>query len=138
MKLTYLGCPYSHSEPEVREARVDDATFTAARLAISGESVFSPITHGHEMARYLPIRNLMDHEFWMKQCLPILRVCDQLLVLPLKGWRTSRGLTQEMAIARACMIPINFVDISVLRDRKLDFPSHEELLENNWGLYDVE
>jgi len=138
MRLTYLGCPYSHPHPTTRQERVDDATFTAARIAISGESVFSPITHGHEMARYLPMRNLMDHEFWMAQCLPILRVCDQLLVLPLEGWRSSRGLAQEMQMARACMIPINFIDLPVIRGRKLDFPSHEELLENNWGLYDVE
>lgn len=135
MKLTYLGSPYSHEDPVVRTFRVNRATEVAALVALSGEAVFSPITHGHRMAEFLPTSALMDHEFWMKQCLPILRVCDQLLVLPLRGWRTSRGLQQEMAMARACLIPINFPAIV---GSHYDFPSQEELFENNWGIYDVE
>jgi hypothetical protein len=40
----------------------------AAQLMEAGHVVFSPLSHSHRIAHY--IDNHLDHEFWLKQCLP--------------------------------------------------------------------
>ena len=96
----YLACPYTSQDPEIRQTRVEVASITAALLAESGKAVYSPITHGHPMSQHLRPSALTDHEFWMKQCLPILAAADELWLLPLDGWQQSRGVQEELAFAQ--------------------------------------
>lgn len=100
MQVIYLAAPYSHPDPAVRHRRAHQAAAVAADLAASGYCVFSPITHGHQLASYLPHEVAQDHEFWMKQCLPILSLADALVILPIDGWRESRGVWLEIEHAR--------------------------------------
>lgn len=110
MKLLYLACPYTHDDPKIREDRVHFASATAACLMMKGFAVYSPITHGHQVQPFLNTA-ASDHEFWMKQCLPVLRMCDEMVILPLDGWTRSRGLFDEMIAAQTVHIPV-----SVLQD----------------------
>lgn len=105
MPFIYLAAPYSSPHADIRESRVAEASRVAALLMMQGHVVFSPITHGHQVADYLHKDFLLDHEFWMGQCLPILEVCDWLVVCPLDGWRESRGIEVERQHARAFSIP---------------------------------
>lgn len=133
--FVYLGCPYSHNTPAVRQARVDLASQAAALAMLHGVAVFSPITHGHAVADHLPGIAAQSHSFWMDQCLPMLQKSKALWVLPLKGWRQSRGLQEEIHYAKAHAIPIVLI-------QRLPDPSHagleqlqpEELSELGWKL----
>jgi hypothetical protein len=104
--VIYLGCPYSHPSRETRSDREEIATVVAARIAQAGYAVFSPITHGPALANHLPMGVSHSHHFWMAQCLPILERCDMLFILPLPGWRNSRGLSEEIALAYSAGKPV--------------------------------
>ena len=106
MAKIYLAAPYSDPDPAVRKARVDAATRIAAFLMSKGHVVFSPITHGHAVARHLDLANVKhDHAFWMGQCLPLLGGCALLVIVPLPGWENSRGIATEREYASDCNMP---------------------------------
>ena len=96
---------YTHPDEVTRNTRVELASIIAAKLMCEGHVVFSPITHGHQVADHLPPAKLHSHEFWMAQCLPMLEDCDWMMVVPLHGWRESRGVAEEMAFAKVNRIP---------------------------------
>jgi hypothetical protein len=55
--------------------------------------------------------------FWMSQDLPILRRCDEMLVLGLTGWHESLGVRQEIFEAMRLKISITLIkegDIELL------------------------
>lgn len=105
-KRVYLACPYSSPSERVRESRVYLASRIASNLMTEGLCVYSPITHGHTIAEHLHKDFVENHEFWMAQCMPILEVCDALVILPLDGWRSSRGVHLEIERARQLAMPI--------------------------------
>jgi hypothetical protein len=107
--FVYLGCPYTNPDPDVQLQRVELASIVAARLMLNGFSVYSPITHGHQVAQHIPQGEDTGHMFWMGQCLPMVAKASSLIVLPLAGWRKSHGLRDEMALARELKIPIGVI-----------------------------
>lgn len=98
-KFIYLAAPYTHSDPVIRNSRAELANWAAAELMQAGLEVFSPITHGHAIANHLPPSVAHDHDFWMRQCLPMVERADALVILPLSGWNTSSGIAREIAHA---------------------------------------
>ena len=128
MKCAYLAVPYSSPDLWLREQRTHAADFYAAELAARGYSVFSPISQGHRMAVFLPEEHLFSHEFWMAQCLPWLRVAQVLMVVPLPGWRESRGVQFELSYASS-----NGLDITVLQGpAELEVLSSAEIQSSVW------
>ena len=107
LEIIYLGTPYTHESPDVRQARFDVVTCYAATLWASGRGVYSPITQTHEAAK----RATLPHEwaFWESQCRAFLSLCTEMMFLALPGWRQSVGLQAEMKIARAMGIPVRQV-----------------------------
>lgn len=108
MSFIYLASPYTPTGSETIEDRVKAVTKYAADLMIQGHAVFSPIVHSHYVADYLSDALRLDHEFWMQQDLAILRSASKLVVLMLPGWERSRGVTREIAAAKAVFIPVEF------------------------------
>ena len=106
--VTYLASPYTHADPAVREARFRAVVKKAAELMLSGECVFSPIAHTHEIG--LLIERPVDHDFWMLQDVAILRHCAKVSVLMLPGWMESKGVAQEIRLARDMNIPVEYVE----------------------------
>lgn len=97
MKTLYLAAPYSSPEPAVRAERFAAINHAAAAILSLGYAVFSPITQGHTLGPLLPEELASGHDFWMRQCLAQLPLYDYLLVLTLPGWKTSRGIQQELS-----------------------------------------
>ena len=95
MIKVYLACPYSHPDPEVRKNRVRQVNKFAALLMMQGYLVFSPLSHSHPISKYCDV-DPCDHEFWLKQDLWILDVCDEFHILCLKGWHDSHGIEVEL------------------------------------------
>lgn len=107
--FVYLACPYTHADPDVQLQRMELASIVAARIMQNGFAVYSPITHGHHIAQHLPGNIVTGHDFWMAQCLPIVVKAAALIVLPMAGWRQSRGVRDEMEFARRYGLPIGIV-----------------------------
>lgn len=106
----YLASPYSHPDESVREARFVAACRAAASIAVTGQSVFAPIAGSHPIAGYMPTNKVCDFDLWMRIDLPILRHAAKLVVLRLEGWDRSPGVAEEMRVARACRIPIAYME----------------------------
>ena len=105
-KTYYLACPYSSDKDAVRWMRMSMASEAAARLMSHDCVVYSPITHGHHLAAHLPTEILQDHDFWMGQCLPFVEWADVFALLPLNGWEKSKGVWEELELARKLGKPI--------------------------------
>lgn len=109
--LIYLACPYSFNgrdDSRARETRFQIVTQVAARLMGEGYSVFSPITHGHPMNT---LGVMVGWETWAAIDEAILsRCCKEMIVLTLDGWRESKGIAAEIAIAAKLGIPITYMD----------------------------
>lgn len=107
--LIYLAAPYSHPDPAVMDRRFHEINAVAAQLMQSGEFIFSPISHTHPiaMAGGLPT----GWDFWEKYDRAILSACCEVRVLMLDGWRESRGVTAEIAIAIKLGLPVTYIDL---------------------------
>jgi len=103
----YIASPYSHETAEIRQERFEAVTREVSRYLKAGVTVYSPITHCHELAnRYcLPT----DFEFWQVHNENMLAAADALYVLTLTGWRHSKGVAAEMHFARSREIPIMLI-----------------------------
>lgn len=107
MKLIYLAAPYTSSSQQTQIDRVERASRVAASLMEDGLVVYSPITHGHHIQPHFTQPH--SHDWWMEQCLPILRRCDALLVLTIPGWQQSKGVGEEILAARGSRLPVYYI-----------------------------
>ena len=76
-KITYLSLPYTFN-PELSFAIANEI---AAKFMLEGDIVFSPISHCHELSNYIPREQRNTSEFWLKQDIPMLKRCDELVVV---------------------------------------------------------
>jgi hypothetical protein len=107
--IVYLASPYS-AQPH-RDLADAMACEAAGALMLAGLVVFSPIAHGCAIQRQTPaIRETWRHGDWMAQCLPVLRLCDALVVLTAPGWRDSRGVAEEIQAAHDHGQPVIMLD----------------------------
>jgi len=106
--LVYLACPYSDPNPLVMTARFLEANEMAAKMVNAGYVVFSPISHFHPIAEAGKLPT--SWEFWEKIDRAYLSVCSQIFVLRLPGWKISKGVNAEIAIAKEIGIPVIYLD----------------------------
>jgi len=109
MSFISLASPYTPIDGESIEERVASAARYAAQLMTAGNAVFSPVVHSHYIADHLEGERRLDHEFWMRQDLAVLRHAALMVVLRLPGWERSRGIAREIVVAQSCNIPIQYV-----------------------------
>jgi len=100
MKRIYLACPYAHPEVRVRLWRVAQADKKAAELMSAGNLVFSPLSHSHPISHWCEV-DPCDHDFWLRQDLWILDICDEMHILCLPGWDESKGIEVEIEHAKS-------------------------------------
>jgi hypothetical protein len=128
MKMSYLACPFSNPAQEVRAERMFKADVFAARLT-RDYAVFSPITQGPRLEPHLAPSKVKSHSFWMHQCIPLLRKADVLHVLPIDGWRESKGVAEEIALATQMHMPIKIIQA---HDHHLEILDVEEFRATGW------
>lgn len=132
LAISYLMTPYSHKSLAVRTQRTVIADAYAAKLMEQGEIIFSPITHGHRVEPHMSRKG--TQEFWMRQCIAMLKKSNHAYLLPQPGWRESAGVKQELAFCRSAGIPV-----TVLRDKNdssLEYVSGHLCLAEGWDLKD--
>jgi len=110
--LVYLACPYSHPKRAVRFERFEAANIASAMLmAWREELVFSPMSHSHPSCEVYgaaqPQKGSWD--YWERFDRAILSLCRKLYVLPLAGWKESRGVQAEIVIAGQMGIPVEIL-----------------------------
>jgi hypothetical protein len=100
--MYYIGQPYSHKDPEVREQRFKIALKVLQYFISINEPCFSPIVQTHHLES-------KPSNYWMTTDLALLRLCDKLLVLKIEGWEKSVGLAKEIEEAKKIGMPIQEV-----------------------------
>jgi nucleoside 2-deoxyribosyltransferase len=103
MKI-YLAGPYSHPDPGIRRQRFEALNHAAALVMREGHIVFSPISHSHPIAVQCDLPK--GFEFWQKQDLSFIDWCDEVWVVPISGYRESKGLRAEIEYAKRIGKPV--------------------------------
>lgn len=97
--LVYLACPYTHPSKVVERRRYVEATKAAAWLIETKKwNVFSPITHSHPLHIVAGLSGLWDH--WKQIDTDFIQLSHTFVVLKIEGYKESRGVTDELVIAR--------------------------------------
>ena len=105
--MLYLACPYSHPDETIRQRRYHLACRAAAKLMKAGIVVFSPLANTVPAIEFGGLE--LSHHGFLRLDLPMLRRCDELLVLCLDGWQESIGVQQELGEAIAFHKPITTI-----------------------------
>ena len=106
--IVYIACPYAHSDPARQKHRFETACRAASKLIKGGIVVFSPLSHSVPIAE---IGNIPEeNSTWMKQDIPLLKCCSEMLILGLPGWQQSHGVIDEMFTALAMRIPVTLIE----------------------------
>ena len=108
--LIYLGSPYSHPEPRVRQRRFELVCAVAAAMMRVGHLVFSPIAHTHPIAEAGDLPKGWD--FWKRYDEVMLAASARLVVLKLPGWEESKGIAGEIEIMTAAGKPVLFLEVA--------------------------
>lgn len=99
----YLASPYTAYLPDgsfdntTMEQRYRAVMEVTAHLAASGLTVYSPIAMSHAMDSYL---GRLEPSFWYEFDRPMLLGADALFILELEGWKESKGINAEVALAK--------------------------------------
>lgn len=105
--MIYLASPYTHASHFVMEQRFDAACKAAGELMRYGKVVFSLIAHTHPIAVRCELPRGWD--FWERFDREFISASEEVVVLMLDGWRESKGVTAEIAIARELGIPVTYL-----------------------------
>jgi hypothetical protein len=98
--MIYLASPYAHPDPKVRKLRVKNITAVARQMIMRGDPVFSPVVYTSQFK----IKEF-QHEDWLRFDFYFLSISARMLVVPMQGWRESKGIAEEMAYCEANSIP---------------------------------
>ena len=85
--------------------------------------MYSPIAHSHPIARFgLPT----DWSYWERVDRRFLKLCDEVVVLTLDGWRESVGVREEVRLTREMGKRVNY-------GRKTSIDTHDDVDPVNCG-----
>lgn len=115
LEIIYLATPYIHPDPAIVELRFKQACVIAGKLMQQGKIVFCPIAHTHPIAVVCPEMPQFDYEYWLKFDQAFIGVSKKLLIVPLMGWKESKGIAKEITIARELKIPVDIMSIVEMR-----------------------
>jgi nucleoside 2-deoxyribosyltransferase len=110
MVKIYLASPYSDPDPAIEEGRFQAACRKAAEIMEAGYVVFSPIAHGHPIARNGKLPK--DIDYWKETDQSFIEWADELWILMLPGWLGSKGILLETEIATRLGKPIKYIMIN--------------------------
>jgi hypothetical protein len=95
-------------------------------------AVHAPIAQGHQVTLHLPSILAHDHKFWMARDIQIVRCAQAMHLLPLTGWRESRGVSEELNLAHDLGLQVHVVQYLPGFDHRLEVISQQELHMLGW------
>jgi hypothetical protein len=105
--LVYLAAPYSNAEDKDALMRQIMKTSGEYMMTRPGEHVVSPLFNHYSLSLVEGMGG--DYAFWKNYSRDLLRHCDKVIVLMLKGWRDSTGVNDEIELADMLNIPMEFI-----------------------------
>ena len=105
----YLASPYSDPDniPVVEEERFRAACRKAADIMKEGYIVFSPIAHGHPIAKHGELPK--DITYWRETDQSFIEWADEVWFLMIPGWTKSKGMALEVEIAMELGEPMKYM-----------------------------
>ena len=115
----YIASPYSHEDPEIKIQREADVKRAEAFINdnYSGVRAYSPIAETADQER----RGVVPQEGWYLYDFAMLAKADRLIVLMLKDWETSIGISLEIAFSLGKGIPITYSTLSEVLSDEIPF-----------------
>ena len=107
MQLTYLASPYTHPDSGIIDLRYTQTLYAVRQLMQSGEHVFSPILHCHNLAKIGGLDS--DWAYWRDIDFDFIDRCDKMAVLMLNGWESSIGIAAEIKHAEEMSMQIDYI-----------------------------
>ena len=101
--LIYLASPITHPDPFMVRSRVKSAGIATCALIAAGHPVISPAT------TVAPLVGSAPDEVWYDYTRRILHRCNEMWILPLPGWKDSKGVRNERLFARRHKITIRIL-----------------------------
>lgn len=95
--MIYLASPYTHERKDIRNLRYRQALLYTQYCLEKGETIFSPIVYGHPFVEFG--EHVVPFQFWQNLNESIILACDEVRILKLAGWLTSRGVRAEVDFA---------------------------------------
>lgn len=103
--MIFLSSPYTAPDKLLEKTRFLLAeSFVLHALREWELPIFSPIVYWHPLATTNSLPT--DAEFWFKFNADIIRHCERMFVLQIKGWEESRGVRMELNLARILGLPL--------------------------------
>ena len=102
-KMIYLASPHSHTSSSVRQDRYEEALKCASYFIERGEWMFSPIVHSHNLMPHYSdniCSTIRGWDFWKEFDTETIRRMDEVWVLKIPGWEESKGVQEEIKIAK--------------------------------------
>jgi len=106
-KLFYLASPYSHNNSFIKQCRYEAVIYTGSILTKRGFRLVEPIAMCHEQSA----RHNMPggYQFWKTRDRGFIDICQGIIVLTIKGWDESEGVSDEIQHARDSGKPVCFL-----------------------------
>lgn len=127
--MIYVASPYTSAIVGVDNKAAQQRRYEAAQLFVrfviqtGGPAPFSPIVYCHPIAVEGNLPG--DADYWYKFNMQFLRKAEALFVLMLPGWETSKGMKQEIGMAKALSMPI--FHYKPVYDEKKELQGFEEV-----------
>jgi hypothetical protein len=106
--MIYLASPYTHPREEVMQERFEAVCDLVAHYIFrQREPIFSPILYGHALTQQHDLPP--DFGAWSRFNYGMLRFANELWILKIDGWDTSKGVAAEIDFAIKFGIQIKYV-----------------------------
>jgi hypothetical protein len=107
MVFAYLAAPYSHPDPEIVEQRMEIYCRVDAKLIKQGINTISPLAK-HFVIKYEDIPG--DWKYWQNYGTGMVRLCAQIYVICMDGWKESTGVRAEIELAKSLGMPVIYIN----------------------------
>lgn len=113
--IIYLAAPYTDGEIAVRRSRFFATARAAATLIERGHIILSPLIMAHPIDQILSADGQeLDMDYWIKFDEAFMSNCAELWVLPLDGWKKSKGIQREIEYFKTRDRPVVYLDATTL------------------------
>ena len=108
--ILYFAAPFYSEDESIRYLRIRAIEMIVSKYISLGKVCFSPITY---TSHFNETSN--PPQGWYAFDLNFLKVCSALVVITLKGWKSSKGVQMEIASAYTLGIPIFYITSAELK-----------------------
>lgn len=101
--MAYIAAPYSHPDPSIIEARMEEfADFMSLLMSLEIHAISPLMNHPYLGRRRTP----GTYDYWEPYSRNLLRRCDALIVIDMDGTWESKGVLDEIKMAIEYGLPV--------------------------------